>query len=494
MPDRTISTATAIASPPAESARKQTLFYAINTVLLLLTGVAMTMNRYATFGDALFIVALGLVCTLPLLYIRSFRGKYSLMLVFLAYYFFTFCTKDLLLLVSGQTVSPANSTALLSGGEAAILLGATCFIIGYLTLARSLSDHGPGLLSREWSPGMMLPMGVLLWAVGFYVTADWQFGFADRYSSAAKVAAPFGGFLSLFRMLQPLGSLVLIYLFLTSRRKTALLILIGTMLADFVLGFLGDSKEIAVRAPAMYIFSAVLLRERLPLVQSIAFVMAAGIAFSVFSSYREIVHLRNESRSDALQNIESRLNDISKQDRSLGDRFATGLDYFADRVTLKGMVELIVERTGKGVEFQGGRTIEPLLYVFIPRFLAPHKGDSSMAGLVFNREFHISADPDTYISMSHLGELYWNFGWPGLVIGMALIGALMALVAASVRLDTRSTLPRFLFLLMTIYMLSLRFESSIAGIYTLWARAAVLLLLISAVMPKQRAATAVSTP
>lgn len=494
MPDQTTSPNTATTTPPDKTARKRALFHAINIPVLLLVGIAMTMNRHAAFGDALFIVALCAICTLPLLFITSYRGKYSLMLVFLAYYFGTFCTKDLLMLVSGKPLGAADSTALLSGGEIAILLGAACFILGYFSLARMTSDDNKGILSREWSPGIMLPIGVLLWAVGFYVTANWQFGFADRYSAAANVTNAFGGFLSLFRILQPLGSLVLIYLFLTSRSKGTLTILIATMLADVALGFLGDSKEIAVRAPALYIFSVVLLRERLPMIQGIAFILIAGIAFSVFSAYREIVHLRNESRSEALQNIESRLDSISEQDHSFGDRFSGGLEYFADRVSMKSMVELITERTGNGVRFQHGHTIEPLLYAFIPRLLAPDKGDSSMAGQLVNREFHISADPDTYIAVSHLGELYWNFGWPGLIVGMTLIGAVMALVASAVRLDTFATLPRFLFLLMTVYLLSLRFEGNIAGIYTLWVRAAVLLLLISAVMPKKSAGPAVSTP
>lgn len=494
MPNNTPSSTATSGLMPTNIQRKQPLFYIINISVALLLGIAMTVNRHATPGDALFIMALCLICTLPLLLINSYRGNYSLLLIFLAYYFVTFSAKDLLLLVSNEPLSSTNADVFLSRGEIAILLGAASFIFGYFLFARMTTDDSKGILSREWSPQIMLPMGVLLWAAGFYVTVTWQFGFADRFSSAANVASWFGGFLSLFRMLQPLGSLILIYLFLTSRSKTALSILILTMLADVALGFLGDSKEIAARAPALFIFSMALLRERLPIVQIIAFVLIAGVAFSVFSSYREIVHLRNESRSQALQNIESRLGSISEQNQSFSDRFTGGVSYLADRVSMKSMVELITERTGNSVNFQNGHTIEPLLYAFIPRFIAPDKGDSSMAGQLVNREFHISDDPYTYISVSHLGELYWNFGWPGLIIGMTFIGALMAMVASAVRLDTNTTLPRFLFLLMTIYLLSLRFEGNIAGIYTLWLRAAVLLLLLSAIMPKKSASHGVNRP
>ena len=478
-------TAAAAASLPRErSHRKRILFYVINIAIVTLVGTAMMTNSHAGMGDGLFVIALTMLCTLPLLFIRSYRGKYSLMIVLLAYYYGSFAAKDLVALASNKPMAGPAPDAFLSGGEIAILLGAVCFILGYVSVARLYPERGPGILSRDWSPAVMLAAGTVIWAIGFYVTTTWQFGIADRYSNVT-LSQSIGGFVSLLRMLHPLGSLILIYLFLTSRSKPALFVLVITMLADVVLGFLGDSKEIAVRAPILYLFSAVLLRERLPLAQGIAFLLITSILFSVFSAYRGEVHSRHESRDHALSRIDSRLGSIAGSD-SLGERFSGGLEYFTDRISLKIFVELIVERSGKDVEFLNGYTIEPLLYAFIPRLIAPDKTDSSMAGLVFNQKFHISAAPETYISMSQVGELYWNFGWPGLIVGMFAIGAVMAAVASAVRLDTRCSLPRYLLLLLTIYLLCLRFEGALAGTYTIWMRAAVLLFLIHLVMPKAR--------
>lgn len=465
----------------------------MNLPVIFLTGMGLTSNQHAHAGDALFIVTLLALCTLPLLFIKSYRGKYSLMIVFLAYYFGAFGARDLVLLLSGKPMGGPTPDAFLSGGELLILVGATCYMAGYFLISRLHSEHSAGMLSREWSPSIMLGTGLLMWAIGAYFTMSWQFGVADRYA-AVTISHSFGGFMSLFRQFQPVGSLILIYVFLTSRSKMALLALIATMLVDVVLGFLGDSKEIALRAPLLYLFSAVLLRERLPVAQGIAFLLIASIAFSLFAAYRVEVHSRHESRDQALSRIDSRLSSAVGQNDSMGERLSGGFDYFSERITIKIYVEITAARAGNDVEFLHGYTLKPLLFAFIPRLILPEKHDASMTGQLFNRKFNITADRDTYISMSQLGELYWNFGWPGAIFGMMMIGAVMGAVASALRLDRIVSLPRFVLLLVTIYLLCLRFEGALASTYTIWARAAVLLLLIHLLMPKARRRAPINKP
>lgn len=487
-----MATANALLTDPAAAAsppRTRRLFYLSNLLFAMAVSFAVVTNERATPEDGLFLIALCLLCTLPLLSAVSYRGKHSLMLVFLAYYFASFALKDFSSLISGEPVMGPARDALFSSGEIGILLGAACFIAGYLAIGGMTPERSTGILSREWSPAAMRVLGIAFWVTGFLVTTMWQFGIADRHSGVT-FSHSLGGFIGLLRMLQPLGTLVLIYLFLTTRSKFSLLVMLATMCADFALGFLGDSKEIAVRGPLLYLFSVVILRERIPVIQGTLFILAAAVTFNLFAAYRIEVHSRDESRGAALHNLDARLGSITGKDLSFNERFSSGLDYFAARIDLKQSVELIMERTGKSEKFQHGRTIEPLLYIFIPRFILPDKPDSSMAGLLFNREFGISESPDTYISTSQVGELYWNFGWPGLVTGMVIIGGVMGYIACALRLDTLQTLPRFLLLLLTVYLLSLRFETALAQVYAVWARAALLLIVMNYFIPKARNAPA----
>jgi hypothetical protein len=77
---------------------------------------------------------------------------------------------------------------------------------------------------------------------------------------------------------------------------------------------------------------------------------------------------------------------------------------------------------------------------------------------------------DTFISPSHLGELYWNFGWPGLMVGMTFIGMLLGWIGAASSLAERLSATRLLILLATVGTLCLQFEASVAVTYIVWIR------------------------
>ena len=76
----------------------------------------------------------------------------------------------------------------------------------------------------------------------------------------------------------------------------------------------------------------------------------------------------------------------------------------------------------------------------------------------------------TYISPSHLGELYWNYGWTGAVLGMLIIGMLLGFLGARFSLSDRVTLARIMVVIATIRLIILGFESSVAAQYVLWIR------------------------
>jgi len=69
------------------------------------------------------------------------------------------------------------------------------------------------------------------------------------------------------------------------------------------------------------------------------------------------------------------------------------------------------------------------------------------------------------------------------------IGLVLAYIAG-LTLGDKNNLPRYLLLLLTVYLLILRSESAIAMTYTFWARSVVLLFLMHVLIPKKRADTA----
>jgi hypothetical protein len=87
----------------------------------------------------------------------------------------------------------------------------------------------------------------------------------------------------------------------------------------------------------------------------------------------------------------------------------------------------LVERNG----FYDGRTLEYLSFAFVPRFLWPDKPPIAPGAWYAMEIGEGTATPDgwfsTSINMTVAGELFLNFGWRGVVLGLLLFGAVVGL-------------------------------------------------------------------
>ncbi|GEM_PF-6845296 len=475
--------------------RKDRIFLAVNGVIWSCIGVAVLSNPQASFETAGYVALLSLICTSPLLFATSYRGRASLLIVFMAYYFATFGLGDLVNLFSPSLYTSPPGIPPTWGGATAIVLGAVSFLFGYSVTTALPLYRASGWSARQWAPGATAALGIFFWATGWSTTAFAQFGGTDP-NSGAHISSMIGGYLTLARALQPVGALMLIYLFLDRRTRSGKILaaLLAIMVLDIALGFFGGgAKHIALEVPILFLLSFTLLRERIPVVALSVFVIGAAVLFNVFGNYRASLALHAESRSAAFSRIASGKASLLQKHVPLGERVSDGLEYFISRISQRWVIDLVVARTGRdGTRFQDGSTLAPLFYIFVPRWVAPDK-PNNVTGQLFNRTFSITT-ANTFIAVTNLGDLYWNFGWPGVLFGMTIIGAFLAWAATKFRLDRNPTLPKFLFLMVTILLLVLKFEGGIALIYTMWARVAVFLLLLHAAMPKARRSRTVGPP
>jgi hypothetical protein len=208
----------------------------------------------------------------------------------------------------------------------------------------------------------------------------------------------------------------------------------------------------------------------LPKAWLLAALLALAVLYPILSAYRAaITGDRGLSRVAAVQNL-SKVIDVvlSYRDPDAARSEQTGRSSLFERLSIKGNMDLIFTHAGVDVPFQGGHTLAAIPLAFVPRLVSPDKVDVS-TGLLFNHTFY-RGDDDTYISPSHLGELYWNFGWPGLVFGMSLIGALLGFVATKCSLAEHASVTRMLILLATVQYLCLGFEGAISVSYISWLR------------------------
>jgi hypothetical protein len=100
------------------------------------------------------------------------------------------------------------------------------------------------------------------------------------------------------------------------------------------------------------------------------------------------------------------------------------------------------------------------------------------AGQLMNQEFGVAYERDVYISPSHLGELYWNFGWPGVVVGMSLLGCLLGFIGKKIDMTQGASITQLMIAAITIRQTVLGFESTIAACYVVWLRSSAAILLL----------------
>jgi len=143
----------ATSTDKSRTRRKYLLFLAVNFAMLALILLALATNKHADWRTGLYVETLFLICTLPLIFVSSYRGRASLLIIFLAYYFATFALKDLSDLLSGKPPALIHSGSLFTGGELAILLGVLCYIIGYLTALVLLPRQSAGAMTRLVTQG-----------------------------------------------------------------------------------------------------------------------------------------------------------------------------------------------------------------------------------------------------------------------------------------------------------------------------------------------------
>lgn len=465
----------------AAGTRRKTLFGVINFLFVF---VVLTATLSGADAPAAYLILLFLLCTLPLAFGGAPHGRFVILLIFMPLLFLHFGFTDLMALFSTRDTPRLGSSGglILSSAEVVILAGIAMLVLGYRAASTALRRQPGRFLADDWRMSSVMMLGLTGWALGIVGTWIFQLTVADLHSSARYGWSAHTGLVFL-NMLQHLGIVLLIYAAVVHKGKLPMAVMIGVMAINFFVGFIGDSKEIAIQPLVMLIAGMFLLRGRVPKVWLIAACIVVVATYSVFMGYRDVLHASGLSREKALDNISQNLNKALRSSTSGTGRIDNSIREFTARVNLKPMVEIIVARTGRTVPYQEGKTLAIVLYTFIPRIFID-KPDTSIGRLV-NKEFRISESPETYISASQLGELYWNFGWPGVIIGMFVIGGILGAVGTLFNLAEKPTVSRLLVVLITIYVLCLRFEGGFGLQYTLWLRYLLIILLAHWIFSKK---------
>jgi len=469
------------------------IYLALNLTccLAMIVGAAVHGGSLAEFPYVALLLAL---CASPVLFFSRVNDKFAMLGIVMASYFLLFGVSDL---VSPFSVATATSTFHgLSDTETVILIGAAMLLAGFHVAVALLAANRPSAVPDDWPTYLLVPIGLLLWVAGnagalyqSLVVFDGQSDIAIESGLAKLGSWPALLMFFISNYAGPLGVIILAYWWSTRKPRGGTLLMLLLILAQAIVGWVVDRKELALAAPVAIILTRTFCIGRLPVRWIMGSLIGLALIFPVMTTKRIILtqDLGLTVKASLPHAVELFWRSLKETSGAKAGKYGDGPITFIERSSLKPSVDLLVRNVGKSQShpFKWGSTLDPMVSTFFPRILWTDARPANSAE-TFNREFQISESADTHISMSHLGEWYWNFGLIGVIVGMAAVGATCGMVAVKCDLSTGTSLTRVLIIYVTLYELAVLGEGQMSVQYVVWARSLVVIGLLHAILARPR--------
>ena len=446
-----------------------------------------------SFTHLPYVLLMFAVCASPIPFIRRFNDCYAMLAVMGGVYFMSFAMVDAVSMLSPSAREPADG-GLITAGEGVLLLGTLVQIACFHAGARMFGAGRNPADSRDWPRSLLLPVGLVIWIMGCAGTLYLSL-VVQPENSNASVQAGFSrlgvwnttGLIFIQNYAGPLGIVILAYWWSRWAPRGGSALMIFIICVQFVVGWVVDQKETALTPTLIMLLTRFVTTARIPMRWVICAALGMALVFPVLTAKRVIMtEGLGLNRAQALSRTGEILwRAIAERDvAQKGRKYEQKTQTFLQRANDKGAVEIFAARVGVDHPYRMGSTLEPMLYMFIPRIVWSGKPGESSAQ-AFNREFRISEDRDTYISPTHIGELYWNFGMAGVIVGMTLIGLLLGGVCGRFDQSRQTSITGVLVLIVTLYELVVRRGGQIEVEYVVWLRTMALIWLLHLLLAKR---------
>lgn len=460
--------------PDFLSQHRWLVYGALNLLMwaVLLVGSAVG----GSFAELPYLALLFAICASPILFVDALNGAYAMLAVAMAYTFVEFGLLDVLHLFSPSPYAPGSG--IMTGGELLIIIGAILRIVGFHAAIGLVGDKRNRIATKDWPPQTLLLIGIAMWIssdlLNLYQALYLQVDNSNVALGAAYAKLGAWGtdaVILITNYTGPMGIMVLAYWWSVWNRRGSASLMLIVIVTQLVVGWIVDTKEIAVAPAIIILLTRFIVTGRVQMRWVVPCCLGIVLVFPILTAKRIIVteHLQL-TRAEALSRTgEILMRAITEQNEVRGGKYGQKSQTFLERATDKGAVELFVAHVGVDKPYKMGETLDQLLYVFVPRILWSDKPGANSAQ-TFNRDFHLSEDPDTHISPTFLGELYWNFGYTGVVLGMTLIGLVFGYVSAYFDLSAGTSITRVLVVMVTLYQTVLGQGGQIELAYVVWMR------------------------
>jgi hypothetical protein len=296
------------------------------------------------------------------------------------------------------------------------LTGLTCMLVGfYLPIGRSASRVLP-TFKREWSHGTVLIVALIMLPIGWSIYLGGQFGLLPRRAGTGVL-----GFLAatLFFAIA-----LLTLAFIRYRSAPALVLLSFVVPITMFFNFFSGAKRLFLLPLFMVAIAYTIVERRIRMIFVIGGVALLVVLYPVSNFYREVVQRGLTLNAvQVLSNPGRAFSQISGFISSMepGEYLEYGLQASADRLNALGVLTIIVRDTPSRVPYQRGWTISYIFIAYVPRVLWPGKPVTTIGQWVTDN-YGSGPEIRSNTACTWSGEFYFNFSYPGVIIGMFIMG------------------------------------------------------------------------
>lgn len=222
------------------------------------------------------------------------------------------------------------------------------------------------------------------------------------------------------------GIALLAFAYIRYRSRTAFLAMTVLIPLTMAFNFFTGSKTKTLLALAMVAFAYVVVNRRIRIRYVAAAVLGIALLYPTAAFYRDVVLVENTKTAvDILRNPVRAIDDVSAfiATHSVKEYLVNGFKATGNRTSALNMTTLIIRDTPDRVPFQGGWTIGYAFVAYIPRIIWPGKPAIGIGQWVTDN--YVTTGPGIIRSStgpSWIGELYLNFGYWGIIVGMFIVG------------------------------------------------------------------------
>lgn len=304
-------------------------------------------------------------------------------------------------------------------GQLTALAGFLLLLAGYSIPIGRMVPGGIPTPRRNWTYGTMLAVAFVMIPVGWALYVASAFGILPRRAGS--------GFLGAISNSTYMGIALLMLAYLRRRSREVLFVMLLLIPASMAFNFLGGSKTAVLSPPAVVAVAYIVVYRRIALRWVAAALALVIIIYPIAEFQRRVVLKENtQGIAYALMRPFETLSKLSRFATSweLGDYVSQGFKATSRRSDGLGILSVILRDCPSRVPFQGGWTLGYIALSYVPRLVWVDKPDMTTGQWVTDN-FGGGPSIRSSTAPTWIGELYFNFGWPGIVFGMLFMGLFM---------------------------------------------------------------------